>query len=365
MHTLGETMRDGPRPGRYALLFGLAAAGLSAAVVMYKARKAEADHPPRGRFVEADGVRLHYIERGLGTPLVLLHGNGTYAEDFDASGLLDLAAQRYRVIAFDRPGFGYSERPRNRLWTPRAQAQLLDRALEKLGVAEAVVLGHSWGTLVALEYALLYPDKVCALVLLSGYHYPTLRLDVPLMSAPAIPVVGDLMRYTLSPWLGRLMWPRLLRRLFDPNPLPSAARALPPWMALRPGQLRASAADSALMIPSAIGLMKRYVKLEVPVHLVAGSADRYVSTRWQSRRLHRQLPRSSLREIPGAGHMVHHVAPQDVLAAIDAAAREAHVIHEQEALMHSAQAAKSGLATGGDIYEKLKDRSHRGHEMTK
>ncbi|HEY9446589.1 MAG TPA: hypothetical protein VIQ62_05910, partial [Burkholderiales bacterium] len=90
-----------------------------------------------------------------------------------------------------------------------------------------------------------------------------------------------------------------------------------------------------------------------------------VSTRWQSRRLHRQLPRSSLREIPGAGHMVHHVAPQDVLAAIDAAAREAHVIHEQEALMHSAQAAKSGLATGGDIYEKLKDRSHRGHEMTK
>ena len=345
-----------PSPKRYALLLGFAAAAVSAVLVKYKSRQAEANHPPRGEFIDVDGVRLHYIERGLGTPLVLLHGNGTYAEDFDVSGVLDLAARRYRVIAFDRPGFGYSERPRDRLWTPRAQAELLHHALEKLGVAEAIVLGHSWGTLVALEYGLLYPRQVCVLVLLSGYYYPTLRLDVPLLSSPAMPVIGDLMRYTVSPWLGRLMWPRRLRRLFGPSALPPSASRLPPWMALRPAQLRASAAESALMIPSALGLMKHYAKLEVPVHIVAGSADRHVSTRWQSRRLHRHIPRSSFHEIRGAGHMIHHVAPQDVLAAVDAAAREAHITHEREAVMYNAKAVKAELATGGDIYARLAGR---------
>lgn len=346
-------MRHRSSHRRAALLSVLAAAAVSAALVIYKSRKAEADHPPRGEFVEVDGVRLHYIERGLGTPLVLLHGNGTYAEDFEASGLLALAAQRYRVIAFDRPGFGYSERPRNRWWAPRAQAELLHHALEKLGVAEAIVLGHSWGALVALEYGLLYPRQVWALVLLSGYYYPTLRLDVPLLSPPAIPLVGDVMRYTISPWIGRLMWPRLLRRLFGPGPLPPTASRMPPWMALRPRQLQASAMESALMIPSTIGLVRHCAALEMPVHIVAGSADRYVSTRWHSRRLHRDVARSSLREIPGAGHMIHHIAPQDVLAAIDDAARDAHIVHEKGAVMYSAQAVKRDLATGGDIYARL------------
>ena len=72
-----------------------------------------------------DGVRLHYIDRGQGEPVVLLHGNGTMAQDFDLSGVLEIAAGRYRVIAFDRPGYGHSARPRDRIWTPDAQAKLL------------------------------------------------------------------------------------------------------------------------------------------------------------------------------------------------------------------------------------------------
>ena len=59
--------------------------------------------PPAGRFVEVDGVRLHYVEQGGGPPLVLRHGLGSKTEDFRLSGLIDEAAQRYRVIAFDRP----------------------------------------------------------------------------------------------------------------------------------------------------------------------------------------------------------------------------------------------------------------------
>ena len=82
----------------------------SAVLNRWLAREAERRNGPRGQFLAVNGVRLHYVERGTGTPLVLLHGNGSMIDDFLCSGLIDLATEKYRVIAFDRPGFGYSKR---------------------------------------------------------------------------------------------------------------------------------------------------------------------------------------------------------------------------------------------------------------
>ncbi len=125
----------------------------AALLVRHKARRSERENPPIGRFIEIDGVRLHYVERGQGQPVVLLHGNGALIQDFGLSGVFDRAAASYRVIVFDRPGFGYSDRPRDRLWTAQAQADLLYKALRTLGIDRLVVVGHSWGTLVALSDA--------------------------------------------------------------------------------------------------------------------------------------------------------------------------------------------------------------------
>ncbi|PIK73829.1 alpha/beta hydrolase, partial [Methylobacterium frigidaeris] len=124
------------------LLGAAAALGASAVYAVVKTREAEHRHPPIGRFMTIDGVRLHYLERGRGEPLVLIHGNGTMVQDFLVSGIVDELAERYRVILIDRPGYGYSERPRA-LWTPRAHATLFEKALQRLGVSQAVVLGHS------------------------------------------------------------------------------------------------------------------------------------------------------------------------------------------------------------------------------
>ena len=78
---------------------------------------AERRTPPIGVFIECDGVRLHYIERGdAAAPcVVLFHGNGTMIQDLILSGLVDRLAQYCRIICFDRPGFGYSQRPRTRI----------------------------------------------------------------------------------------------------------------------------------------------------------------------------------------------------------------------------------------------------------
>ena len=107
--------------------FAIAGAGiaLAAAAALFNratSRRVEAETPPDGTFVEVDGVRVHYVDRGHGPTVVLLHGDGMLLQDFEASGVLAVAAERYRVLAFDRPGFGYSTRPRTTLWTPSAQA---------------------------------------------------------------------------------------------------------------------------------------------------------------------------------------------------------------------------------------------------
>ncbi len=177
------------QPTRSRLLPAIAAtaAGLAAAALVNAARTraAEAAHPPRGSFVTAGGIRLHYLDRGppspAGRPIVLLHGNGSLTDDFVISGVLDRLAQRHRVVVFDRPGAGFSERPQGRPWGPVEQAAVLVEAAAKLGVEKPIVVGHSWGTLPAVAWALDHPNRIGALVLASGYYFPSPRLDIVTM----------------------------------------------------------------------------------------------------------------------------------------------------------------------------------------
>ncbi|MDO9713236.1 alpha/beta fold hydrolase [Paracraurococcus lichenis] len=258
--------------------------------------------------MEAAGVKLRFVEMGTGEPaVVLLHGDGSMIEDFTSSGLLDLAAARHRVIAFDRPGYGRSERPRDRAWTPEAQAGVLAAALVRLGVERPVVVGHSWGTLVALALALDRPDAVSGLVLVSGYYYPVPRPSAALAALPAVPVLGDAMRYTVAPVLGAMLTPGLIAKAFDPAPVPPRfAAGFPVGLTLSPAHIRASAEDSGFLMPSAAEFEHRYGELRLPVAIVAGAEDRVVDTGLHSIRLHREVPGSTLRVVSGQGHMVHH-----------------------------------------------------------
>jgi pimeloyl-ACP methyl ester carboxylesterase len=239
------------------------------------------------------------------------------------SGLVGRAAVRYRVLAFDRPGYGHSDAPPRGARDPFSQARLIGQALDRLGVEQALVFGHSWGTLVALALALQQPQRVRALVLASGYYRAGPRADVAWLSTPALPVLGTLMRHTVSPLLSRLLWPAFCWRMFSPREVTEPFRSqYPVWMSLRPGQLLASAAESALMIPSALQLQRRYGELRMPLVIVGGDADRMVRTHRHAEYLHEAVPGSRVHVLPGAGHMVHHVATLGVLRAIDEAAAQ-------------------------------------------
>lgn len=304
-----------------APLVAAAALGACALAVAALTRQAEHKFPPKGRFITVDGVRLHYRLLGpadAAETVVLLHGNGMMAEELEISGLAEQLARHHRVVLFDRPGYGYSERPASRRWMPHEQAALFTKALDQLGIERPVVLGHSWGTLVALSMGLHHADHVSGLVLVSGYYFPSVRLDATVLSLPSIPVLGTLLRHTVAPLLGRLMWPLALRRIFAPAP-PTAAfeQRYPVWMSLRPSQLQASASEGAQLVPAASALRPLYRDVKVPTVLVAGAEDHLLSTRWHSSHLHEQIEDSWLRIVEDAGHMVHHVAPGQVVAAVE------------------------------------------------
>jgi pimeloyl-ACP methyl ester carboxylesterase len=168
---------------------------------------------------------------------------------------------------------------------------------------------------------LQHPTSVKSLVLVSGYYYPTDRFDAVLQVLQASPVIGDLLRYTLSPLLGRrLGWSSLMSKIFSPATISRSFSDAIKEMALRPSQLHSSAAESTLMIPNAIETQSRYGELMMPVSIVVGADDRVIKAKSQSMQLHENIPGSALHVIPGIGHMVHHGAPAEVMRAIEAVA---------------------------------------------
>ena len=299
-------------------------AAATAAWVSRRARRAEQENPPVGRLLEIDGVVLHCVERGEGPPVVLIHGNTVSHRDFEASGLMARLALNHRVVAFDRPGFGHSSRPRDRLWRPTAQAALLNAALAQLGVERPVIVGHSMGSMLALAMALDYPEDVQGLVLLGGYYYPGVRVDALLTAPVALPVIGDVMRYTVTALSGRLLLKTLVRAMFAPKDVPTAFfPMLSREMMLRPVQIRANAEDAAFMIGQASASSDRHQELRMPVAIIAGSEDRVIDPQEHSVRLHDELQQSTLTLVQGAGHMVHYAAIDEVVAAIDSMLPEA------------------------------------------
>ena len=162
--------------GRLAIGVAVIIAGFAVFARIEAARIAAA-YPPTGRFMAVEGGRLHYTERApvgqdRGTVLLLHGASGNQADVMLALGDR-LAALGFRVIAPDRPGHGWSDRPDGEAdASPARQAALLREGLRTIGVDHAVVLGHSWSGALAVAFALDQPDFTDGLVLVAPVTRP-------------------------------------------------------------------------------------------------------------------------------------------------------------------------------------------------
>jgi pimeloyl-ACP methyl ester carboxylesterase len=107
----------------------------------------------------------------------------------------------------------------------------------------------------------------------------------------------------------------MMSKIFGPRSVPKKFEAFPKEMALRPSQIRASAAEAALMIPDAFEMRHRYADLKMPVVIIAGEQDRLIDIDTQSARLHSDVFQSSFHRIDGNGHMIQQTATDQVMSA--------------------------------------------------
>ncbi len=284
-------------------------------------RRAEAKFPPTGKFLTVEGVRLHYVMAGAGPPVVLLHGAGTSLLDFSMT-MLYQAASEFQVIAFDRPGHGYSGQPRRGVATPQVQARLFHSALNQLGIAKPVLVGHSWGGGVALAYAIEYPDDIEGIVLLGTVAYAQGYPSAPpIMRIPAIPVVGVILTSALLAVVGRVAGRSMFEAAFRPN---SIAAVTPEYveastaLSLRPSQFRANAKQVRHTRSSLMEMEQRYGAITVPVVIVTGEADPLAKPDLHSYPLHRAIAHSQLVVLPDTGHMIPHTRPDSVIQGVRA-----------------------------------------------
>jgi pimeloyl-ACP methyl ester carboxylesterase len=268
-------------------------------------------------FVAADGIRLHYLSEGNGQPAVFLHGGILDSHDFEA--VLHLAAkQGYRAIAFDRPGYGRSERPKEKI-TPFDQARFIRKALQILDVQRPILVGHSWSGLLTLAYAHLYPNDVSGIVLAAPAMYkegyPAEHGD-PLSALMTAPVIGErIIRLFLKTPLAKAMTEKMLKQTFAPEPLPDGYRERVYSLWLRPGQIKANREDVLAFPPAALEAGKRYSEIQQPVSIIVGEDDPF-GTREQALRLKRDIPHARLRIVPQVAHMIPQNHPELVIDAL-------------------------------------------------
>jgi pimeloyl-ACP methyl ester carboxylesterase len=294
-----------------------------AGVTFIGTRLIERAHPPRGRFIEINGLGQHVVEIGEhagaadAPAIVLLHGAGCNLEDMRLA-LGERLAARNRVILLDRPGLGWSERRGGEGSSPTYQAAMLNALLDRLEVGRAIVVGHSWGGLLALTFALDFPKRAAGLVVIAPPTHPWLGHGTWLNSGFALPLVGWLFAHTLTLPFGALLIGLGFRGAFRPQSSPpgymkrTAARLL-----LRPKTLLANSADIACLKAFLTRQAERYGTLAAPTIIIAGDSDTVLSPRHHAVRLAAAVPEARLEMLPGFGHLLHHGAADRVVAAVE------------------------------------------------
>ena len=307
------------RPLRILALAAGAFAGLNL-LARYAASKREdldpetADAP--GSFLDIDGQRIHYIQAGQGEPVVLIHGwNGS---TFTFRYTIPELAHRYRVVALDLLGYGYSARPADGDYSISAQAELVRRALDRLGIDRAALLGQSMGGAVAMRLALDHPERVERLILIGSATVKEMQRARSLGGVlnPLIPLAAA---FALRRGVVRRAFRSLVHdpACVTPEALEGYYRPLRMKGHLR--AIRKHLVDRLRDEPFDAGQIRQ------PTLILWGEHDRFVPLS-AGRELAELIPNAQLAIIRSAGHLAHEEQPEEcnrlLLEFLGRAARE-------------------------------------------
>ena len=303
------------------VLFGLLALAGMALITQAGVLALRRICPQQGRTVEVAGAHLNIVELGAreadGPPVVLLHGASSNLETMRPLG--ERLAKHHRVILIDRPGHGFSSRDDLRNSTPAVQAKIIEEALQKLGIAPAILVVHSLAGALGPLMALDHPQRIAGLVMLAPLLYPWPGGVGSYNRMVTTPVVGPLLAYTITMPLGLLLAQPAARKAFAPQMPPedfvSRSRTA---LLLRPREFLANAWELVGLKAAVAEQAPRYRSINVPVTVITGDSDVTVSPARHSRAFAAAVPHAKLVVLPGVGHMVQYAAPEMVTGEIEA-----------------------------------------------
>lgn len=276
---------------------------LAGCLAHHEAPRAAIDH----NALDLPGGQVRFVDRGSGDAIVLLHGFGAAIESWGPT--LDVLAQDHRVVALDARGFGLSTRAAGD-YTLEALADDVGDAMTELGIETASIVAHSWGSSIALVFALRHPERVERLVLVDSLAY---ERQVPwIMKAARTPGVGELLMGT---FYSAHFDANLEEAFYDPSILTYADVAAARYVAEAPGSKAA-----ALAISRGIELQpwqERYPEIKAPVLIVWGEQDRILHP-WWANRLAGDLSQAQVETIDRCGHFPMLEAPERFTALVQA-----------------------------------------------
>lgn len=275
---------------------------------------------PVGEFARVGDVELHYVDTGAadGPAVVLLHGAASNLRD-PMLALGERLSTRYRVVALDRPGHGWSSRGENRdVALPSVQADYVVGLLDRLGIGQAIFVAHSWSGALALALALDHPDRTAGLVLIAPTSHPWPGGINWYYTTATLPGIGWVFAHTLPLPIGEAMLEGLIEAVFEPQEPPeNYADLAGVRLVLRPEAFVGNAEDVSRLLDFVAAQSARYGEIAVPVSIIAGNADKIVSPRFHSRALADQIKAAKLITFDETGHMVHHAMPEAVATEVD------------------------------------------------
>lgn len=323
-------MNDMAAVSKLFLIIAIAFGAITASVFIFTqwyANRVAGLHPPKGEFVEAGDTRLHYTSVAPAAPaessqgtrtIVLVHGASGNEADMRIPLAARLSRQGYRVLSFDRPGHGWSERGGGNEASPASQARALRQALERLGERDVIVAGHSLAGAMTLQLALDHSDIVRGVVLIAPVTHPWPGGIATYYSVTASPVAGPLFANTYVTPLALAVFDRSLQSVFSPQSPPVDYRDRTGVdLVLRPPAFQANAKDVAFMFDFVTREQKRYHSISVPVSIITGDSDAIVLTHIHSYGSARDIPGARLHVLEGVGHSPHWVRPDEVARLID------------------------------------------------
>ncbi|MBY0612703.1 MAG: alpha/beta hydrolase [Beijerinckiaceae bacterium] len=286
-------------------------------------QEVEAQFPPIGDFAEILGERVHYVDVGpRDAPpertIVLIHGASANIRDI-LTPLKEPLSTRYRLIALDRPGHGWSSRNAGREDAKLSrQGDIVIGLIERLGIGRAVVLGHSWGGALALRLALDHRQKVAALILVSPVTHPWPGGVGAANEISVMPIVGTLLLQSIIAPVGERLIGKAMEAVFAPAVPPADfAEVTGVKLVLRPSDFKANAEDLVDLAPQIAEQVTRYPALALPILVITGDTDGIVSPELHARGMVRDVAGVELVTLNGSGHVPPHSKPRETLEAIE------------------------------------------------